>query len=150
MHFVTGGAFNGKTAWVKTYYDLSEQNCRLISGYREDPFPRSLPGDKPFLVLNGIEQYVYRWLHDTDEKSVRKKWQNILEECSELEKKQQLKVIIIGTDITKGIVPTDKKEREWRDAAGRVFQDTATVCRRVDIVWYGQNKTLKNEPEESF
>ena len=52
-------------------------------------------------------------------------------------------VILIGTDITKGIVPIEAENRVWRDVTGRVYQDTVSICNRVDLIWYGINKRLK-------
>ena len=52
-------------------------------------------------------------------------------------------VILIGSDITKGIVPIEAENRVWRDVTGRVYQDTVSICNRVDLIWYGINKRLK-------
>ena len=56
---------------------------------------------------------------------------------------RKIRIIVIGTDITKGIVPIEKENRVWRDLTGRVFQDTASICERVDLIWYGISKRLK-------
>ncbi|MFD2507041.1 bifunctional adenosylcobinamide kinase/adenosylcobinamide-phosphate guanylyltransferase [Halalkalibacter alkalisediminis] len=50
---------------------------------------------------------------------------------------------IIGTDIGKGIVPTDEGARRYRDLVGWCFQDVARQANRVDVIWYGLNEQLK-------
>ena len=41
MYFVTGGAFNGKSKWVKAYHQITSDNCSWFSAYQLDPFPQS-------------------------------------------------------------------------------------------------------------
>jgi adenosylcobinamide kinase / adenosylcobinamide-phosphate guanylyltransferase len=145
VQFVTGGAFNGKSDWVKAYNQISEENDSWISAYRQDELPDRLEllGDE-IIVLEGIEQWVKELLTEFDAREVQKKWQLLLEKWRTWESGQQGRVIIlIGSDVTKGIVPTEAQTRVWRDVAGRVFQDTVSVCERVDLIWYGINQRLK-------
>jgi len=51
--------------------------------------------------------------------------------------------ILIGTDISKGIVPMEKKNRDWRDITGWVYQDIAAKAEKVDVIWYGISRKLK-------
>jgi adenosyl cobinamide kinase/adenosyl cobinamide phosphate guanylyltransferase len=50
---------------------------------------------------------------------------------------------VIGSDITKGVVPLEKENRIWRDLTGWAYQDTAAKAEKVDIIWYGLNQTMK-------
>lgn len=146
MHFVTGGAFNGKSSWVKSYYHIeAEAEDNWFSGCRGDELPRDLHSAAGFIVvLEGIEQWVKELLMKHDAESVRNIWRQSLETWIRWEREKQGRVVcLIGSDITKGIVPASIEEREWRDTAGRVFQDTAAVCERVDLVWYGIGQRLK-------
>jgi adenosylcobinamide kinase/adenosylcobinamide-phosphate guanylyltransferase len=145
MYFVTGGAFNGKSNWVKAYNQLTSDNCSWFSAYQSDPFPQSFRQEtKDFIVLEGIEQWIRKWLKESDEKVVREKWQDILNGLKSWENStDKRKVIFIGTDITKGIVPIDLEDRIWRDVSGRVFQVTASQCDQVELIWYGLNRKLK-------
>jgi len=96
------------------------------------------------VVCEGIEQWVREWLKDLDEEAVREKWKQVLNHYYGWEKEnRRRKVIFIGTDITKGIVPVKLEERIWRDVTGRVFQDTASTCERVDLIWYGLSTRIK-------
>ncbi|WP_428910547.1 bifunctional adenosylcobinamide kinase/adenosylcobinamide-phosphate guanylyltransferase [Niallia sp. Krafla_26] len=142
MHFVTGGAFNGKSKWVKAN---NLEVCCWISAYHGESLPTYLDQVKEStIVLEGIEQWVKQWLEELNEDDVRKKWQSLLQQLRSWENRDKCrKVILIGTDLTKGIVPLHRSDREWRDVCGRVFQDTALSCERVDLIWYGLNKRLK-------
>ena len=42
MQFVTGGAFNGKSSWVRAYNQINEDNSSWFSAYRQDILPVSL------------------------------------------------------------------------------------------------------------
>lgn len=145
MHFVTGGAFNGKSKWVKAYNGINEENSLWITAYRQEDLPDSLESsNKGMVVLEGLELWVKELLNDHDERSVREKWRVLLEKWQLWEKNQPgRKVILIGADITKGIVPATLEERMWRDVTGRIFQDSAAASERVDLIWYGINQKLK-------
>ncbi|WP_068677277.1 bifunctional adenosylcobinamide kinase/adenosylcobinamide-phosphate guanylyltransferase [Oceanobacillus sp. Castelsardo] len=141
MHFVTGGAFNGKRAWVKDNYDGAE----WLSSYNGDTLPETLEAlSSEYIVLEGVELLTEEWSErmDIDEAQVhlRKRldqwlaWENANANRS---------VIIIGTDIMKGIVPMHKEERDWRDLTGWFYQDLVKKSKRVDVIWYGINQTIK-------
>ena len=145
MHFVTGGAFNGKSNWVKSYYQQNEDRMYWISAYQNDRLPDTFEGiTLDCLVLDGIEQWVLSLLDQEDAAEVRQKWRILLEKWKMWERTHKGKsVTMIGSDITKGIVPVEAKDRQWRDVTGRIFQDTVSMSDRVDLVWYGIHQTIK-------
>lgn len=146
MHFVTGGAFNGKSSWVKAYYHVEAEACsNWFSSYRGDSLPEDLHSTAGLIVvLEGIEQWVKELLMEHDAESVRDIWRVSLQNWLQWERSQQGRVVcLIASDITKGIVPAVHEDREWRDTAGRVFQDTAAACEQVELVWYGIGRRLK-------
>ena len=145
MQFVTGGAFNGKSNWVKAYNGINGGSASWISAYRKETLPLSLDSvDKNVVVIEGIEQWIKESLADFEAEVVRGKWQALLEKWQVWERAKQGRVVIlIGSDLTKGIVPIEAENRMWRDVTGRVFQDMVSVCDRVDLIWYGLNKRLK-------
>jgi adenosylcobinamide kinase / adenosylcobinamide-phosphate guanylyltransferase len=63
------------------------------------------------------------------------------------QEKPQKKLVVIGTDITKGIVPVDRENRLWRDVTGWAYQDLAAQADKIDIIWYGCNQTIKQTGE---
>lgn len=141
MHFVTGGYFNGKRNWVKENYTADQ----WISAYNNAAL---IEDDSLFsgstVVLEGLEQ----WTKNLSEKMVldeaRVYLSLIFDRWLQWEKEDACRrLIIIGTDISKGIVPMEKADRNWRDLTGWVYQDLVTRCSRVDIIWYGLPQTIK-------
>jgi adenosylcobinamide kinase / adenosylcobinamide-phosphate guanylyltransferase len=136
MHFVTGGAFNGKSAWVKSHYQ--NEQIEWLSAYEAETIPERMHAD--LIVLEGLELWIKTLIDDHFRVNFRK----LLDDWKTWEQGNEARqLIIIGTDITKGIVPIDSMDREWRDAVGWAYQDLAACADRVDLVWYGLNKRLK-------
>lgn len=146
MHFVTGGAFNGKRKWVKKLYQVHEACC-WISAYENHPFPASINDrDRDFLVLEGIELWLKQILQTEDVNNYRDFFRNRIHHWLEWEmEKPSRKLVIIGTDISKGIVPLEKENRLWRDFTGWVYQDLVAKAERVDVIWYGINQIMKGQ-----
>ena len=142
MHFVTGGAYNGKAKWVKKHYTLDDNHVQWISAYRDEPLPLHFHEDT--VVLQGIEAWIKRDAANQEAAAIRMKWQEIISKWRIWEEaKNDRRLILIGADITKGIVPIEIENRIWRDATGWVFQDIVAASSRVDIIWYGVSQQLK-------
>ncbi|MET1030146.1 bifunctional adenosylcobinamide kinase/adenosylcobinamide-phosphate guanylyltransferase [Domibacillus tundrae] len=139
MHFVTGGAFNGKKKWVTHFYGLDHTPHQWHSFYNEKEVPDFT---EKVVVLEGIERYVRTLLEKAetpaDARLLFKKklaqWQA-----------EDRTIVMIGTDMMKGIVPMNAFDRHFRDAAGWCFQDAAEAAERVDTIWYGISETIKEE-----
>ena len=59
MQFVTGGAFNGKSSWVRAYNGINGESASWISAYRKETLPLSLDHlDENVVVIEGIEQWI--------------------------------------------------------------------------------------------
>lgn len=146
MHFVTGGAFNGKSKWVTEYYQLHDTPHLWISGYDEEA---ALDNPNEYkkgniVIIEGVEVWLNDWIQQLTIDQARQKWQNLLQSWLDWEKQdQQYKIILIGTDITKGIVPMHAEERKWRDLTGWAYQDATKAANRVDLIWYGISQKLK-------
>ncbi|MDQ0216414.1 adenosyl cobinamide kinase/adenosyl cobinamide phosphate guanylyltransferase [Oikeobacillus pervagus] len=141
MHFVTGGAFNGKRKWVKDHYSeyLSKQwHCF----YEEVHLPELTAST---VVIEGVEQWVKAELKQLRKaETVREKWKQQLQLLADWEKEDlNRKLVLIGNDLSKGIVPMDSFLRNWRDVTGWCYQDIVHQSERVDIIWYGLNQQLK-------
>ncbi|WP_042356012.1 bifunctional adenosylcobinamide kinase/adenosylcobinamide-phosphate guanylyltransferase [Bacillus rubiinfantis] len=142
MHFVTGGAFNGKRAWVKNHY----QQAEWYSAYDNQPLPRKLMGlvSGDILVLEGIELWLKSLALQYKQWECCEIWRQYLETWLAWEMANpERRIVVIGTDITKGIVPIESADRCWRDMVGWAFQDVAAVSAQVDLIWYGLNQTIK-------
>lgn len=142
MHFITGGAFNGKRAWVKENYGVIGT---WLSAYQEHQLNADINQIKSeLLVIEGIEDWLRVLTKTYDSYRCREIWNSTLDYWllwEEAESNRSL--IVIGTDITKGIVPMEKQNRLWRDVTGWAYQDIAAKADRVDIIWYGLNQTIK-------
>lgn len=146
MHFVTGGAFNGKSKWVKEYYQSEDTPCLWLSAYESGLALENLTEfeEGSLIVLEGIEIWLRDWTEQLDIQLVREKWQYLLLSWLEWERAdRQRKVILIGNDITKGIVPIRAEDRKWRDVTGWAYQDVVKSAERVDLIWYGISQQIK-------
>lgn len=139
MHFVTGGAFNGKKQWVIKNYKLDQTPHQWHCFYENKQKPELR---EEIVVLEGIEQYVRKLVEQSSSAS---KARELFGEQLSSWKKEARTLIVIGTDITKGIVPINAFDRFFRDAAGWCFQDIAEAAEKVDIIWYGIAQTIKEE-----
>ncbi|PFO06657.1 hypothetical protein COJ85_07065 [Bacillus sp. AFS076308] len=145
MHFITGGAFNGKRAWVIKTYQV-EKDEGWFSAYENHPLPRNVIQHQNYLILEGIEIWLKLLTEQVDVQQSLEIWNSCLNDWLKWEKeKVSRNVIIIGTDITKGIVPVEKENRLWRDLTGWAYQDTAAKAQKVDVIWYGINQTIKEK-----
>jgi adenosylcobinamide kinase/adenosylcobinamide-phosphate guanylyltransferase len=144
MHFIIGGAFNGKRAWVKNTYSRYE-NKHWVSAYYDHTLPINLIDfGQDVVILEGVEIWLKELAATFDSDKCREIWANCIEEWNTWENAvEQRKLIVIGTDITKGIVPMDVENRRWRDVTGWAYQDIADKAEKVDVIWYGLNQTIK-------
>lgn len=142
MHFVTGGAFNGKSKWVREQYQLEDLEHTWISAYKGEEIPDF--NSKKIIVLEGIEVWIREVTRSIPADASREKWQSLVREWMKWESKdQERKLVLIGNDISKGIVPIAPEDRLWRDGTGWVYQDLVSVAERVDVIWYGISQKLK-------
>ncbi|MFS3927790.1 bifunctional adenosylcobinamide kinase/adenosylcobinamide-phosphate guanylyltransferase [Priestia flexa] len=145
MHFVFGGAFNGKRKWIKKQYD--NQITAWYSAY-ENPIkvPTLVKGDQ-YIVIEGIERYI---------KELIDSGKTVDEVCCYFNEQLQAwraenllaNIIVIGTEIGKGIVPLNQNDRSWRDACGYVYQMLVAEAETVDRIWYGISNRIKEDIKE--
>ncbi|WP_164216483.1 bifunctional adenosylcobinamide kinase/adenosylcobinamide-phosphate guanylyltransferase [Virgibacillus sp. YIM 98842] len=147
MHVITGGACNGKADWVKRTYGLSNQSHIWISAYEKEPCPINLAKyDTRFIVLEGAEQWIRQIIENQAGEYNRDDGRALIKKWLKWERKNPVhQLIIIGTDISKGIVPIQQLDRTWRDATGWFYQDLVKESDRFDVIWYGINNQLKGE-----
>ncbi|RBW70325.1 bifunctional adenosylcobinamide kinase/adenosylcobinamide-phosphate guanylyltransferase [Bacillus taeanensis] len=151
MHFVTGGAFNGKKKWVTTTYHISADNCSWFSGYNDSSIKMisSIKELSSITVIEGLEQFVKNTLtHSSDLEEVRDFWKALFIKWHKWESEADTRtLIVIGQDMSKGIVPIHKQDRNWRDLVGWCYQDLTQTCDKVTTIWYGISQPLKGECE---
>ncbi|MGG1574750.1 bifunctional adenosylcobinamide kinase/adenosylcobinamide-phosphate guanylyltransferase [Fictibacillus sp. NRS-1165] len=142
MHFVTGGSFHGKAKWVQEHYSASRVAEGWFNGY-EDASWETRDFTTSLVVLEGLEQLVKKVVEENvsgGRAALRGKLKHWLDwEASEPDRR----LVLIGTDIGKGIVPLEKENRLWRDVTGWFYQDVVMAAERADVIWYGLPQALK-------
>ncbi|WP_400245165.1 bifunctional adenosylcobinamide kinase/adenosylcobinamide-phosphate guanylyltransferase [Niallia sp. JL1B1071] len=145
MHFITGGSFHGKKSWTVAF--AKEQGFtveKVLRLFDEKEINIANDEKHSFYMIEGLEWMIRNRLQEeTLEQTINyiEKQVGALLQWEREEKNRY--VFIIGSDITKGIVPIDKEDRLWRDATGLIFQRIAAEADRVDVIWYGLNERLK-------
>jgi adenosyl cobinamide kinase/adenosyl cobinamide phosphate guanylyltransferase len=93
------------------------------------------------VLIYGMEAVIKTFLPQTNPRRSFQSW--IGQWLAWEEKVINAKLILIGSDIGKGIVPVGKEDRQFRDLVGWCFQDLVEQASRVDLIWYGINQQLK-------
>ncbi|MEZ0481971.1 bifunctional adenosylcobinamide kinase/adenosylcobinamide-phosphate guanylyltransferase [Planococcus sp. SSTMD024] len=133
MHIVFGGAFNGKRAYVK-------ENMKLESSVWLEG---ELPGMGEPAVIAGLERWIRKQLEQ------KRPEQDILAAIRELAESGGERIWIL-TDISRGIVPIDPLEREWRDVTGRSYQYLFGKAQHITRIWYGIPQTIKGDGRDEY
>ncbi|WP_102693126.1 bifunctional adenosylcobinamide kinase/adenosylcobinamide-phosphate guanylyltransferase [Rummeliibacillus pycnus] len=132
MHVFIGGAFNGKHEYVRRW--LKEKELIDVEWYIGQ-LPRE-PTSKT-VVVTGLENMI-KPLLEQDELSLST---TIVEQLQLLAKKHQ--IIIIATEMGRGIVPINPQDRQLRDTLGRLYQQLFAVSDHVTRIWYGLAEEIK-------
>lgn len=142
MHFISGGAFNGKKKAVK---NKLPNEYAWYSAYKQDSFPTIHDVQAECVVIEGLERYFYEWSkQQTSIDDIRNRFSLLVIEWRNWEKRRNNRQVYwIGTDITKGIVPLQALDRKTRDVTGYCYQDLVKMCTDVSVVWFGLVKTMK-------
>ncbi|MBB2483143.1 bifunctional adenosylcobinamide kinase/adenosylcobinamide-phosphate guanylyltransferase [Bacillus sp. APMAM] len=147
MHFVTGGHFNGKATWVRNLYGLAERDdFTWVSFYQTEIIDPVFECTKSnFYIIEGIESYIKSLIEmGLNQQQMIEQMKSLIADGLDWENAAKVRCfILIGTDISKGIVPMEKKNRDWRDITGWVYQDIAAKAEKVDVIWYGISRKLK-------
>ncbi|QUG40465.1 bifunctional adenosylcobinamide kinase/adenosylcobinamide-phosphate guanylyltransferase [Psychrobacillus sp. INOP01] len=128
MHVIFGGAFNGKRAYVEQR--IQGRNVQWLD----------VEADAYFLMPN-IEVVVVFGV----ENLLEPKGKELLEKLGKWDK--QAEVLVIATEIGRGIVPMDASMRMLRDDVGRFYQQLFTKADSVTRIWYGISQTIKGDEQ---
>lgn len=124
MHLIIGGAYQGKLEYVRKRYGFTDTQ---ISVCTRDLIDLSAP-----CIVN-IEEFAYGCVLREENsidlfKARRLDWQNS---------------VLICRDISGGLVPVDKTDREWRAATGRLCQYLSREAKTVSRIFCGLEQRLK-------
>ncbi|MBU8907189.1 bifunctional adenosylcobinamide kinase/adenosylcobinamide-phosphate guanylyltransferase [Desertibacillus haloalkaliphilus] len=133
---------NGKRKWVCNYYDIDHGNGVFwYNSYTRKNFEFLYSCDCPIVVIEGLEVLIQSLLHYDD---ARHRFNEQLEQWLHWETQEsEHQLILIGTEISKGVVPMEAANRRWRDLTGWCYQDVTRRAERVDLIWYGLPQQLK-------
>ncbi len=139
MHFIIGGAYQGKRNYVLSLYEFPE----WVSSY-EGKNIDDVDIISKTIIFEGLEQFIKELLQKDIDclvylQEFLKKWKQ-WEESS-----VDHKIVLIGCDIHQGIVPVDPFERKWRDITGFCYQEIVRNSDKVDRVWCGIAERIKGE-----
>lgn len=147
MHFVSGGSYNGKANWVKNYYQLaslSADEYKWISAYKDVRLPECLLHiNANIIILEGIEQWTLQIAKENEVENSLQIMQSIIDSWRKWQADHRKQLVVIGTDISKGIVPVDYNLRKWRDVTGFAYQYIIQRSSMVHRIWYGISQQLK-------
>lgn len=132
MRIFIGGAYNGKHEYVRRW--LKEQELVDVEWY-VGQFPTKPTSQT--VVVSGLEEAI-KPLLEKDEVSLAIE---MAEQLQLLEKQHQ--VIIIATEIGRGIVPIDPQDRKLRDTLGRLYQQLFATSEHITRIWYGLAEEIK-------
>lgn len=126
MHVIFGGAFNGKRAYVEQ--SIQGRNVQWLDVVADAPI---LWPNVEVIVVFGVENLL------------EPQGKELLEKLEEWD--EQVEVLVIATEIGRGIVPMDASMRKLRDDVGRFYQQLFTKADRVTRIWYGISQTIKGD-----
>ncbi|WP_162805843.1 bifunctional adenosylcobinamide kinase/adenosylcobinamide-phosphate guanylyltransferase [Sporosarcina sp. PTS2304] len=122
MHVIIGGAYNGKTEYVRRLVgDQKVEFCTMETAAMADGR----------LVIVGLLD----WLRQTE-----------MDEAQSLQAVRDViepDTIFILTEVGRGIVPFEAEQRELRDQCGRLYQYLFAQAIEVTRVWYGIPQQIK-------
>lgn len=147
-------ARSDSTTSSQPWSNIADSRCLVEWVHWQSELDRIARSTSP-VIIEGLEMWILlsfmsRKQAEEDRKleELRQYWQELFNQWRALERQDAAgdvyrPVIIIGSDITRGVVPLEKELRAWRDLVGWVYQDAVTLAERVDQVWYGIATTLK-------
>lgn len=124
MHIFIGGAYNGKTEYVRRWIgDQPSFFCTMETA------GSAAPGER--LVISDLHD----WLQSTS--------------LSESEARHEIRkisapdTVFILTEVGRGIVPLQSDQRDLRDRCGRLYQQLFAEATDITRIWYGIPQTIK-------
>ena len=126
MHVIFGGAFNGKRAYVE-----QRVRGRNVQWLDVEADAYVLLPSVEVIVVFGVEHLLEAKSSELLEKM--EKWD------------EQAEVLVIATEIGRGIVPMEASMRKLRDDVGRFYQQLFSKADSVTRIWYGISQTIKGD-----
>ncbi|AOR24263.1 bifunctional adenosylcobinamide kinase/adenosylcobinamide-phosphate guanylyltransferase [Clostridium taeniosporum] len=126
MILIYGGAYNGKTEFMRQKYNLNDSDLFYCKDSNLDFSYKSIVGIHVFIkhcVLKNISAL------------------DIIKGNLDIIKDK----IIVCDEIGSGIVPLIKEDRLWREECGKVLQFLSQNSNKVYRIFFGLEEVLKDE-----
>lgn len=124
MVFIFGGAYQGAEDYAREMYGV-DTICMLDENVREIDFSNR--------VIGGVDRFVLGCVRRGE--SAKDYFESHLDALSN--------AILLGTDLSCGVVPLDAEMRAWRDENGRVNNYLANAAERVVRMFCGIPQVIK-------
>lgn len=131
MQLFIGGACAGKRDAVADRFPDAVWH-RLIPSLRLAECQQALVADTP-LVITGVFKWLEAALASEENDSQRQQWRGDLVQLCQRADQINAPLIIIATEVGRGIVPMQPEQRRLRDLNGWFAQDATS---QAEQVWY--------------
>lgn len=131
MQLFIGGACAGKRDAVAARFPGAVWH-RLAPDQRLKECLQTLVADTP-LVITGVLAWLDAALANTQNDLLRQQWQGDMTRLCQYADQLNAPLMIIATDVGRGVVPMQPEQRRLRDLNGWFSQDATT---QADQVWY--------------
>lgn len=131
MQLFIGGACAGKRDAVADRFPDAVWH-RLIPSLRLAECQQALVADTP-LVITGVFKWLEAALASAENDSQRQQWRGDLVQLCQRADQINAPLIIIATEVGRGIVPMQPEQRRLRDLNGWFAQDATS---QAEQVWY--------------
>lgn len=141
MQLFIGGACAGKRDAVAARFPGAVWH-RLTPGQRLCECQQALVADTP-LVITGVFEWLEAALANAENDPLRQQWQGDITQLSQRADELNTALIIITTEVGRGIVPMQPDQRRLRDLNGWFSQDAAVQAEQVWYVRHGLVMAVK-------
>ena len=131
MQLFIGGSCAGKRDAVAARFPAAIW-WRLADCQPLEKTQHALVANTP-LIIHGVLDWLSGGAERSDDDTLRQQWQSDMTLLSQRANEQSALLIIIATEVGRGIVPMQPAQRRLRDLNGWFTQD---VTAQADKVWY--------------
>ena len=126
MKLVIGGAYQGKQSYASKTYNLTNPDWK-------DGQTCTIEDLKTAKAVHHFHSFIRRELDEG----------RSVQDLAETIWKENPNLLIVTNEVCYGIVPMEAKEREWREACGRVCTKLAAYADQVTRVCCGLGTRIK-------
>ncbi|HDZ45633.1 MAG TPA: adenosylcobinamide kinase [Halomonas sp.] len=138
MQLFIGGACAGRRDAVAKRFPTALWK-RLAADVPFADSHQALAANTP-LAITGVLEWLRANLGSADTETLRQQWQSDMTMLCQRADQRNAPLIIIATEIGRGIVPMQPEQRQLRDLNGWFTQDAAA---QADQVWYVRHGLMK-------